>query len=57
MNILTDNPYWFVGGPNASFIVFDKLLIEPLIAATCKENGDDPDDYTATELGATMRVH
>lgn len=57
MNILTDNSYWLVGGPNASFIVFDKQLIEPLIEATCKLNGDDPDEYTATELGATMVIH
>lgn len=56
MNMQTHS-YWFVGGPNASFIVFNKELIEPLIEAACTTNGDDPDEYTATEIGADKRIH
>lgn len=40
----------FVGGPNASAIVYNTKYIEPVIKALCLLTGDDEDDYTATSL-------
>ena len=41
---------FFVGGPNASAIVYNTKYIEPVIDVLCDLTGDDKDDYTATSL-------
>lgn len=43
---------FLIDGPHGSALVHAAPLIEPKIAALCANNGDDPDDYTATELFA-----
>jgi hypothetical protein len=40
----------FIGGPKAVAIVYDMAHVEPVIAALCSITGDDPDDYTATDM-------
>lgn len=42
----------FVGGPSGSDFVEDRSIVEARIRALCDANGDDPDDYTATQLYA-----
>lgn len=46
----------FVGGPQASAIVYDRAHIEPVIHALCRVTGEDPDDYSATILSSEKRV-
>lgn len=41
---------YFLGGPSASAIVFDMADVESVILALCARTGDDPDDYTSTEI-------
>ena len=41
---------FFIGGPSASATVYDKDHIEPIIKTLCEITGDDPEDYTATDL-------
>lgn len=41
---------FLIDGPNGTAMVLDRAFIEPKIAALCENNGDDPEDYTATEL-------
>lgn len=41
---------FLVDGPHGSALVHSGAMIEPKIAALCENNGDDPDDYTASEL-------
>lgn len=46
----------FVGGPQASAIVYDRAHIEPVIQALCQVTGEDPDDYSATILSSEKRA-
>ena len=39
-----------VDGPNGFAFVPTRGLIEPNVREMCAENGDDPDDYTATQV-------
>lgn len=43
---------YLVDGPHASLYVASIEQVEGAIAEVCESNGDDPDDYTATELYA-----
>lgn len=40
----------YVDGPHGSFVVYDMKYVEAMIKAMCKINGDDTDEYTATNL-------
>lgn len=44
------NNGFFVDGPHAAAIVFDKRDIEPMISVLCARTGDLAEDYTATDL-------
>lgn len=41
---------YFLSGPNASCVIFDKSKTEQFISAMALMTGDDPDDYTCTDL-------
>lgn len=41
---------FLIDGPHGTAMVLDRAFIEPKIEALCENNGDDPGDYTATEL-------
>ena len=47
---------FFLSGPNASAVVFNAEHIEPVIAALVAKTGDDPEDYTATDLTRQQAV-
>lgn len=46
---LPDDTAYFLGGPSACAIVFDREYIEPVIGLLCEKTGDDSEDYTATD--------
>jgi hypothetical protein len=47
---------FFVSGPKASATVYNEDHIEPIINTLCELTGDDPDDYTATDLDAPTSI-
>lgn len=48
-----------IGGPNGTFYVPADMNwrdIEALICGLCKQNGDDPEDYTVTEVALQVNI-
>jgi len=48
-----------IGGPNATIYVSADMHgrdIEAIIYGICRQNGDEPDEYTVTEVNLTVEV-